>query len=371
MNSVAAGGTDDMSSATPRGVRNSEVLTIAGLAAGAVGGIVIAVVNARVDRRQPVSRLERVSGQLRDRAARHNVGGTAADRVARATAAVQAGLPVAQVGGPQLGQRARQEAQRATTVVGKRARGTQSTLARQLEKRGEVAGRASSVVDDLTKQSRKTAQQLLRQSETYVAQGIKRAREAGATASDSAQHLLPEVRQRVEKQVLPTLQVASEDASSRAQELYEVARERATEARRAAEKDVLPAIATFSAQARDTIADLSEQARESIAETSQRLGLEPGELGERLTEVSGVATERASELGRRAQVSTKHAAEATAEGGKNLGSSVIWLSIGGAIVYYAFLDEEQRERAKRIAQRVFTEVRAIYEDIQGEDEAFT
>ena len=349
-----------MSSVTPRGVRNSDVLTIAGITAGAVGGIVIAVVNARVDRRQPVSRLERVSAQLRDQAARHNVGETAAEAVARATAAVQAGLPGAQAGSRQLGQRARQEAQRATTVVGERARGTQSTLASQLGKRGDVAGRASSVIDDLTKQSGKTAQQLLKQSETYVAQGVKSARKAGATAGGTAQHLLPDIRERVEKQVLPTLQVVSEDAASRAHGLYDAARERATEARRAAEKDVLPAVATLSAQARDT-----------IAETSQRLGLEPGELGERLTEVSGVATERASELSRRAQVSTKQAAEATTEGGKNLGSFVIWSSIGGALVYYAFLDEEQRERVKRVAHRVYTETRAIYEDIQGQDEEFT
>jgi len=345
-----------MSSVTPRGVRNSDVLTIAGIAGGAVGGIVIAVVNARVDRRQPVSRLERVSAQLRDQAARQNVG----DAVARATAAVQAGLPGAQAGGRQLGQRAMQEAQRATNVVGERARGTQSTLAKQLEKRGDVAGLASSVVDDLTKQSRKTAQQLLRQSETYVAQGVKSARKAGATAGDTSQHLLPDIRERVEKQVLPTLQVATEDAASRAHELYDVARERAVQARRAAEKDVLPAVATLSAQARDT-----------ITETSQRLGLEPGELGERLTEVSSVATERASELGRLAQAGTKQAAEATTEGGKNLGSSVIWLSIGGALVYYAFLDEEQREQVKRLAHRVYTETRAIYQDIQGQDEEFT
>lgn len=367
----AAGGLGDMSTATPRGVGNSGVLTIAGAVAGAISGIALAIVRSRERRRQPPSRLVQLRETAEAKVPTQEVGQIAADAASRASAAVLAAVPIAVAGGQQLGLRARQEAQRAQSLLGERARETQSVLgdlsreaqsalADRLEKREEMADRASSIVEDLSKRSREGARTLRSQSETYAAEGLHLVRGVGETASEAAQQWVPEVRERVEKQVVPKLHDLSDQASDRAHVLYDVAREQASALRRTAEKDVLPAVT-----------DLSAQARESIGTASHNLSEEASVLGERLADVSSVAAERASGIGRKAQYSTKQAADATVQGGRDLGSIIFWLAIGSAIIYYALLNDQQRERVKRLAQGAFSEGRNVYQDIQGRDEEFT
>lgn len=367
----AAGGLGDMSTATPGGVGNGGVLAIAGIVAGAIGGIAMAVARARGRRDEPASRIAHFKRQAAAQVDTRDVERLATEVATRASAAVQAAAPAVRSGSQQAGERARDETQRVTKFLAERARETQSALgvlardaqsalAEQLEKREEVADRASSIFDDLSKRSRKGAKSLRAQSETYVTGGRQLAHEVSDAATGAAHTLVPEVRDRVEKQIVPKLQDLSGQATDRAHDVYDVARERAQGLRQSAEKDVLPAVSDFTVQA-----------RESLGVASHRLSDEASDIGERLSDASSVAAERATEIGRKAQHGTKQAADATLQGGRDVGSIIVWLVIGGAIIYYALLNEQQRERVKRLGQSAFSESREVYKDIQGRDEEFT
>jgi hypothetical protein len=49
----------------------------------------------------------------------------------------------------------------------------------------------------------------------------------------------------------------------------------------------------------------------------------------------------------------------------------LWTGAAGAIIYYAFLNEERRTQARQLAMRAINEGRSLLQDLQGQDGEFT
>ncbi|MBA2276414.1 MAG: hypothetical protein H0W06_01510 [Chloroflexia bacterium] len=211
----------------------------------------------------------------------------------------------------------------------------------------------------MTKRSRKGARELRSQSGSYSEAGLKRARQVGESVADASRDWVPDLRERIEKQVIPLVHDVGEGTAERAHELYDSARERTADARRIAERRVAPAAADLASQARDLLGDVSHRAAD-----------EAESLTDRLSETSQAAAEKAGAAGRRAQHDARQVASAAAQESKDFGSLLLWLGLGGALVYCLFLNEQQRDQVQRGASWLFSESRDIYRDIQGHDEEF-
>lgn len=72
----------------------------------------------------------------------------------------------------------------------------------------------------------------------------------------------------------------------------------------------------------------------------------------------------------RAADSSKAVAASGADAGKNAAGFVFWTAAAGAIVYYAFLDENRREQARGVAMKAISEGRTLLRDLQGQDGEF-
>lgn len=128
---------------------------------------------------------------------------------------------------------------------------------------------------------------------------------------------------------------------------------KATEARRTAARDLVPSL-------REKAGSVSQQAAARARNAETVLGGLSSQASQKLTGSSGALEER-----------SRHAAEAAAQGGKDTGAIALWSAAAGGLIYYAFLDDEQRAKLKEASARVWHEAQEIYRDVQGYDGEFT
>ncbi len=347
-----------MQTTSARGVSNGEVLAIAGAVAGAIGGIAVAIRESR-RRRQASHPLISWARQFADDDYANRALASAATVRSRAEAAVRSGAAAAVDEHDRLRRHGRDDAKRARNALGERFRDGGAVVSKDLGKASDMAAQATAKVESLTKRSSKGVRELRSQSGSYSEAGLKRARQVGESVADASRDWVPDLRKRIEKQVIPLVHDVGEGTTERARDLYDSARERTADARRIAERRVAPAAA-----------DLASQARDLLGDVSHRAAGEAESLTERLSEASQVAAEKTGAAGRRAQHDAKQVAGAAAQESKDFGSLLLWLGLGGALVYYLFLDERQRDQVQRGASWLFSESRDIYRDIQGHDAEF-
>ncbi|MEJ7901426.1 MAG: hypothetical protein WKF63_06230 [Thermomicrobiales bacterium] len=90
-----------------------------------------------------------------------------------------------------------------------------------------------------------------------------------------------------------------------------------------------------------------------------------------LSALGATAGHKISHTSEAVEQQSKAVATAAGRGTKDGASFVMWSLAAAGIVYYAFLNEEQRVKAKESGQRIATEIKEVYRDIRGYDEEFT
>lgn len=194
-----------------------------------------------------------------------------------------------------------------------------------------------------------------------------RLREGAAHTVEIATQRATELGQRVRDDLAPLAKDAVQQVGHRAGEL------------------VMTGIATGRAKATELgNAELAGRA----SQVASRAGEQVGHLAERadsLASRAGRASHDAAGEARRAARRSARAAGATGAavrsasgqaltttGGaiKNLTLSLTWAGALGAVVYFGFLSEEQREKVASTARSLYEQARELVRDFQGYDEEF-
>jgi hypothetical protein len=112
-----------------------------------------------------------------------------------------------------------------------------------------------------------------------------------------------------------------------------------------------------------SVGDTAQAVKGSVGDTAQAVkGTVGGTAQAVTTSVSGAASS--------AKAGTRTAVATTASGGKNTVGLVFWTAAAGAVIYYAFLDEDLRAKVREIANTALVQAREMLADFQGQDGEF-
>jgi gas vesicle protein len=153
----------------------------------------------------------------------------------------------------------------------------------------------------------------------------------------------------VESKVLPRLKELEKEAVT----AFEVGKEKSQEARKAAQKDLLPQAKESADKLRHTLEDQAKVAAKSLEkglpEASVKLGAAAGTVEDQ----------------------AKTAAQAVKRGSRETGSLLMWLGLAGTLVYKVYLNDEQKKKARELGAGLFGEARDMYSDMKGENPNFS
>ncbi len=194
---------------------------------------------------------------------------------------------------------------------------------------------------------------------------------------DQVRHRAPDVRDRA-------LDVAA-DVSERGRHLADEARSHAPEVGARAAKalhQAQDAAAPVFGEVAAVTSRLVDDAKEAGAHASEKLIPELQHVAERAKSQGEASATTLSAFGSTAghkllhtsevvEKQSKAVATAAGRGTKDGSSLIVWTAAAAGIVYYAFLNEGQREKAKESGQRILAEIKDVYRDIRGYDEEFT
>jgi hypothetical protein len=82
------------------------------------------------------------------------------------------------------------------------------------------------------------------------------------------------------------------------------------------------------------------------------------------------AERRVEEVGSMAKSASKHAATATADAGKETGSTLLWAGAAAGLILYGVLQKERRDQVLRAAQSVLGVTRELIGEYRGQDGSF-
>ena len=154
----------------------------------------------------------------------------------------------------------------------------------------------------------------------------------------------------------PSVRDVALNAASGAIELWQAARDRAGET-----------IETVQTSVVDSASELKHSAQGVTEDAVDRVKSVGEDAVDRVKSVGYAVGDSAH----KAADSSKSAAASTARTGRHTLGLALWTGAAGAIIYYAFLDEDRRTQARDLAMRAINEARALLQDIQGQDGEFT
>lgn len=231
-------------------------------------------------------------------------------------------------------------------VQGLRRKGGHSTSG----KTSEFAAGAAALAAAASQHSRGVAGSVKQQSsqvKSRAADAVTDARDVGGQLVGQARDRAPELRNTLEQSVGPRMK----DLQDRATPLFssattalvstlESGKGLASETRQIADRDLVPVLKQRVGTAAKSIEHVASHASGT------------------LSGVSGTVDER-----------SRNAAHAASQGTRDTGALAAWSVVAGGLIFYGFMDDEQKAKAKAAGGRIVQEAREIYRDLQGQDES--
>lgn len=244
-----------------------------------------------------------------------------------------------------LGRRAGKAAERGAKRSTKKGR----VVRKQASKRARLASKqaryASKHARQATDQTLSTAQAVAAQTAAAAVAQAEKAREFGIDLAATVKERLPEVSQKVGEEMVPTLQTAVRRTAASGVDLWQAARERASE--------TIPSI------------DLG-RGREEVARSAHLLG----RGSNRVREASGSVADQASQIGHRVRTAPGRAVDATVSTTKDGGAALLWGGAAASLIYYALLTPERREQVLQTARTAGEQLQEVIRDFRGYDDKF-
>ncbi|MEJ7838378.1 MAG: hypothetical protein WKF81_06145 [Thermomicrobiales bacterium] len=230
-------------------------------------------------------------------------------------------------------------------------------------------------------------------------EAAKTARSLGTRVADQLSSRIPELMQTVESELGPRAQSMSERASGIAstasRDAAEVVRHRAEDLRpqlddlasrardaaRHGADEARPRLDDLASWARDAarhgadearprFEDIAAKTKSVVAGAPDAFTTEFHRADDLLSSFAHGVQERTADAAHLVEDKSKSGAKAVQQGSKDGTSLLFWLGAAGAAIYFVILSDEQREKVKHIASRIFSEAKEVYADIQGEDGKF-
>lgn len=363
---------------------NAKVLGLASVASGVVGGVVAAVMHRRASRKDDA--MAAASGNVS--ALMESVMGSTNESVSRALrqapqsreewAAAAQSLRGQAAASLKEGQSRSKKRLREVDVeaVSKRARNAVPTseLAEGAEK---LSKRARSAAKESRKRSKKRMDTV-----DFERLGRKGKDSASAISSELATGAaaLAAVVSQQSSQVKGRAGHPMNDAKSLGDQLVRKAKDRAPELRDAVDKSVTPRLkdvgrnaAPLLGSAASGLTSTLESGKELASEVRHAADRElvpalkdrAGTAAKSIEQVTAQASDTWSGLSGTVDERSRDAAHAAARGTRDTGAVAAWSIAAGTLIFYGFLDAEQKEKVKSAAGRIAHEAREIYRDMQG------
>lgn len=317
----------------PEQVSVAKVLTVAGVAAGAVAGLVAIL----TEKEEPVSKTENAKAYLRDALAQAQSKDFAKDARKR---------------GKRAEKKLHKQADSATSdLLGflnraeKQGKSMERDVSAALKDAKKGASKSadtarselSSLVDLIREKSQDIEKQAEHFAESTLMQKLREFGEEARVIAEDGKMKGADLAHKAQEDVLPQ----AKDAVVHG---VQVGKEKASDIADKAKSDYIP-------HAQEFAAGVTEQARD-VAST---LG---ADAGAKLADAGHVAEEKAHQ-----------ATEAVKRGGRETRSLLMWVALAGILIFTVFLDEEQQKKLKEVAVEVFGEARDMYGDMKGNTQA--
>lgn len=377
---------------------NMQVLGLAGISSGIVGGVIAALMHRRAVRKQEAASRSGSMASLLD-SAKGAANQSLSQAVGRPPQSKQDWSAAAErlkgqaAASANRGRKLSKEHMRKMDVdeFYDRARSSIPTAewADRIDKLGKQARSAAS---DGRKRSRKqlgavdleSLTRKGRRSGSEIASEIASGASALAeVATDHSDDIADVVKQQT-RQALARADDVLAEAKSRGEQLVEHAKDRTPEFLDAAERSIVPRARELRENAMPLIGSATAALASGI-ETGKELALDTkrsadrelvpalkeraGAASESIDQVSSQASEAWSGISETMDQRSREVAQAAAQGTRNSGAVAAWSVVAGGVIFYGFLDEEQREKLKAAGIRIAREAREIYRDIQSADDA--
>ena len=187
---------------------------------------------------------------------------------------------------------------------------------------------------------------------SIIEQATSRAMEGSGKVSRKAK---PGSRFSRSKEAPPTVRDVALAAATGAIELWQAARDKAENTVDVVQHSVVESAADLRSSATGIRDEAVDKVRSVVADGAHHVGDAAHRVGD--------SAHRATDTG-------KSVAASGADAGKHTVGLLLWTAAAGAIVYYAFLDENRREQARDLAMKAISEGRTLLRDLQGEDGEF-
>lgn len=271
-----------------------------------------------------------------------------------------AALPASQVS-----ERVEQLRKRADAIAGQRSKPSSSPLG-QINlgrKKKKVRKSLTGMSSDAATSAAELATAAAQRSRDVVGavkhqspQALNRAEQAVTEARSYGEHLLEQAKDRAPELV----ENVQQSLAPRVKEL------------RSSASPILGAASTALATGTDAGREIVSQLKNSAdRELSPALKDRAGSAVKTLGDVSSQASDKWSGVSVTVEERSREAAHVAAQGTRDTGAIVAWSAVAGGLIYYAFMDEEQRTKLKQSVGRIGQEAREIYRDVQGYDDTFT
>lgn len=318
----------------PEQMSAGKVLAVAGIAAGAVAGLISLLAQ---EEEQPQSKAESGRDYLRNALAAAQSRDAAKDVKTRADRAEKSIR--------KQSRKAKKDYERAFRTAKKKGKGLENEL---LDRMSGALDQASGTSDLVKKESAHLMELLKSKSQDAEKKAVdfaegtlmSKLREFGEEArviAEEGKMRTADLTRKAEEEIIPK-------AKETATHGVELGKERYEEALKKAKDDLLP-------QAQKVGSELKDKASEAAEHFTSD------------------ATTRLSETSQIAQSKAHDATEAVKRGGRETRSLLMWLALGGMLIFTVFLDEDQQKKLKEIAVQVFGEARDMYSDMKGDNQS--
>lgn len=244
-----------------------------------------------------------------------------------------------------LGRRAGKAAERGAERSTKKGHVVRKQASKRARLASKQAREASKHARQATDETLSTAQAVAAQTAAAAIAQAEKARDFGIDLAANVRERLPEVSQKVGEEIVPSVQTAVRRTAASGVDLWQAARERATEA--------VPSI------------DLG-RGRDEVARSADVFG----RGSNRVREATGTVADQASQIGHRVRTAPGRAVNATASATKDGGAALLWGGAAASLVYYALLTPERREQVLQTARTAGEQLQEVIRDFRGYDDEF-
>lgn len=338
-------------------VRVARILAISGVAAGVAGGLAGRILSGRRASEPRKEVLRARSGRATKEAGRRLKAASSSDpaKALRESIGSVVGSTRHDIERWSSGMPTTKEASeladrlRAAAVEGKdKASGIAS----------ELINEAADYVSQVEQQSKGTRKRVVKKLDRQRHEAEDHARKLRKQSGEHIADLEKYVSETLDDRVKPTLAKAGKSAGHAAEELRTRLSDQLDHLADVAEEQ-RPHLAAAAEAASSRISQLikdADAASDDWRDTAERAVHEAEGL---IQDNARVAREFAGDVG-----------ESAKRGTRDFGSLIFWLMVAGGLVYAVLLNDEQKRKARNLAESAFREGRDLYRDMQGRNTEF-